>query len=779
MADCPDLFEVQKVLSRRTRKGHVQYLIRWKGYGSENDTWEPQGGLVACRIFVNLYNKRHGYPLMGAHGETIRPKKKPNSSKVAARARLNKAKGKKPSPHRKVVAKKHTKLKAYPVRSRENSLSESVNETNNLTKKGLDLEREIKPKSKLKEVKNKIDAKKVVKQRKKSDVSSLSGEKPKGLKTSKSTKVNVKDTDVIKVKVHKTSKQPKVKAVDSAKNKTDSNKKSKTNLDKTKAADAVDRIITKGKIKGKVAKLPKVRVSSSADESSDFDGESEDEDYIRYMLAPALLKKLETVDRELDSKQAALCPGGFSGPKRKKIKAKCDNKTLKILNKYKNFSQETVCNKKKSNCSGKCKKHGKVVRKGNVVRRGSDCSSRSKISPKAAGKLLPMKPLHVKTESAQPVSLPKAPKMQTDSKLQMPGVLDFATIYKTPPTSPHLARSSSNTPSRPSTPVHNGYFADLPTMPLVPTLPSSPSTDSYLSLITDLPQKLQATKLFRRVGSQAEDEAEVKRRVSVRQSESAFKYRDIVVKRCAHYTQIWLFTNTKFRNALNPHVFQELISAFHNAKHDDSRLVLLSGTGRIFCSGIDLFYLSSEDTKSAVNKMIASLREFIKTLISFPKPIVAAVNGPAVGLGAAILPLCDIVYASDKAEFYMPYTRLAQTPEGCASLMFPNVMGLPLANEMLLGGRKLTAIEAYQNNLVSQVYWPTSMMQEVIPKVESMASQSAKALEATKLMVRSHLKAKMDYTNESECNMLYESWLSTDFQRAIKKYLEEEEELLH
>jgi hypothetical protein len=151
------------------------------------------------------------------------------------------------------------------------------------------------------------------------------------------------------------------------------------------------------------------------------------------------------------------------------------------------------------------------------------------------------------------VSVPKAPVSKMESKLLIPGALDFTNIYKTPPTSPQLTRSSSNTPSRPSTPVHNGYFADLPTVPLVPTLPSSPSTDSYLSLITDLPQKLQATKLIRQVGSEVEEE-EVKRRVSVRQSESAFKYRDIVVKKCAHYTQIWLFTNTKFRNALNPHV---------------------------------------------------------------------------------------------------------------------------------------------------------------------------------------------------------------------------------
>ena len=68
-------------------------------------------------------------------------------------------------------------------------------------------------------------------------------------------------------------------------------------------------------------------------------------------------------------------------------------------------------------------------------------------------------------------------------------------------------------------------------------------------------------------------------------------------------------------------------------------------------------------------------RDFTNLMISYPKPIVAVVNGPAVGYGAAFLPLCDIVYASDKATFSCPYSRLNQTPEACSSFTFTQAMG--------------------------------------------------------------------------------------------------------
>ena len=76
------------------------------------------------------------------------------------------------------------------------------------------------------------------------------------------------------------------------------------------------------------------------------------------------------------------------------------------------------------------------------------------------------------------------------------------------------------------------------------------------------------------------------------------------------------------------------------------------------------------------------LRELTKTFINFPKPVIAAVSGAAVGMGLSLLSLCDVVYASDKASFYLPYSQLSQTPEGCASFTLPLTLGLPSVSEL-------------------------------------------------------------------------------------------------
>jgi len=74
--------------------------------------------------------------------------------------------------------------------------------------------------------------------------------------------------------------------------------------------------------------------------------------------------------------------------------------------------------------------------------------------------------------------------------------------------------------------------------------------------------------------------------------------------------------------------------------------------------------------------LLLFLRTFVNTFIQFRKPIIAAVNGPALGLGAAILPLCDVVWANEKAWFQTPYAAYGQTPDACSSFTFPRIMGL-------------------------------------------------------------------------------------------------------
>lgn len=293
-------------------------------------------------------------------------------------------------------------------------------------------------------------------------------------------------------------------------------------------------------------------------------------------------------------------------------------------------------------------------------------------------------------------------------------------------------------------------------------------------------EKRKASVIARRRLSQTEagsvdDDERIDRRQSTRQIENLYRYKEIVVKKCNGYTQIRFFTTTPSRNALNSKALKELTAAFTNAKKDDSKVVFLSGSGSMFCSGLDLMCLRKhnlEERKKAAKYLATNLRTFVDTLITFPKLIVVAVNGPAIGLGAAILPLCDIVYASDKAWFHFPYGSLGQTPECCSSYTIPDVMGMARASEMLYAGRKLTALEAYSCGLISQVFWPTSLMQEVVPRVQKLTTTSVKAMSMSKMLIRSQLKPKLEYVNERECSALQEIWVSPDFHRQVKTFLE-------
>lgn len=151
---------------------------------------------------------------------------------------------------------------------------------------------------------------------------------------------------------------------------------------------------------------------------------------------------------------------------------------------------------------------------------------------------------------------------------------------------------------------------------------------------------------------------------------------------------------------------KEVQSAMATAASDDSKLVLLGAVGSVFCCGLDFLHFIrrlTDDRKKESIKMaetiryhppvwspwqhtvteswprypvLFSLRTFVNTFIQFRKPIVAAVNGPALGLGAAILPLCDVVWANEKAWFQTPYTSYGQTPDACSSFTFPRIMGL-------------------------------------------------------------------------------------------------------
>ncbi|CAM1304042.1 Uncharacterised protein g3664 [Pycnogonum litorale] len=267
-----------------------------------------------------------------------------------------------------------------------------------------------------------------------------------------------------------------------------------------------------------------------------------------------------------------------------------------------------------------------------------------------------------------------------------------------------------------------------------------------------------------------EIQAPVKHRHSARQEQiSVFKY--IGIKRHNNFIQVILLNknNTAF---LSKQALNELKSVFTSAKMDPScKLVLLNGSGRVFCSGIDIASLCCRDNQKIATELSVLLRDVLKMLLNFPKPVIAGVNGSAVGLGVTILPLCDLIYASDKATFYTPYSKFSQVPEGGASFSFPHILGPAIASDMLIGGRILTAQEACQYGLVSQVIWPSQFMETLIPKVESLAAESSQGMEATKQLMKACYKSQLEAYIDKECCLLTEQWISPACQKSIQTML--------
>lgn len=263
-------------------------------------------------------------------------------------------------------------------------------------------------------------------------------------------------------------------------------------------------------------------------------------------------------------------------------------------------------------------------------------------------------------------------------------------------------------------------------------------------------------------------------RYNVRQNETNCRFRDIVVRKEEGFTHVLLSSQTTDNNALTPEIMKEVCRALGNAAADDSKLLLLSSVGTVFCSGLEPSYLIgrlSTDRRKESSRIADAVRDFVLAFIHFKKPIVVAINGPALGLGASILPLCDVVWASERAWFQTPCAALHLTPSGCSSYTFPQILGVALANEMLFCGRKLTAQEACSRGLVSQVFWPTTFNQEVMLRVKEMASCNAVVLEESKSLVRSIVMPVLEEVNEKECQMLKQLCSSTKGLEALFSYL--------
>ncbi|KAM6454717.1 enoyl-CoA delta isomerase 2 isoform 1-T1 [Liasis olivaceus] len=260
---------------------------------------------------------------------------------------------------------------------------------------------------------------------------------------------------------------------------------------------------------------------------------------------------------------------------------------------------------------------------------------------------------------------------------------------------------------------------------------------------------------------------------------SKSNYETLQVTTKDNITKITL-NRPKRKNAINVKMYNEIMEALDEAANDDSTLTVLTGNGDYYSSGNDLnnfANISAGGMEESAKNGAVLLKNFVQRFIDFPKPLIAVVNGPAVGISVTVLGLFDIVYASDRATFHTPFSNLGQTPEGCSSYTFPKIMGLTKATEMLLFNKKLTAAEACSRGLVTEVFPDSTFQKEVWTRLKAYANLPKKTLAVSKQLIRSTEKEKLHATNSQECECLMERWLSDECINAVMSFIQKKSKL--
>lgn len=288
------------------------------------------------------------------------------------------------------------------------------------------------------------------------------------------------------------------------------------------------------------------------------------------------------------------------------------------------------------------------------------------------------------------------------------------------------------------------------------SMPKETARQSYVDLVSSL-------------SSSSTSSSQVKPGADRKQQE----YENLVVTSEDGITKIMLNRPTK-KNAINTQTYQEIILALKAASKDNTVLTVLTGNGDYYSSGNDLTDFSGTTPggiEEKVKNKLVMLRNFVNSFIDFPKPLIAVVNGPAVGIAVTILGLFDAVYASDRATFHTPFSHLGLSPEGCSSYTFPKIMGPAKAIEMLVFGKKLTAGEACAQGLVTEVFPDNTFQKEVWARLKAYSELPANSMRISKQVIRNMEKEKLHAVNAEECSVLQERLLSDECINAAVNFL--------
>jgi enoyl-CoA hydratase len=198
-------------------------------------------------------------------------------------------------------------------------------------------------------------------------------------------------------------------------------------------------------------------------------------------------------------------------------------------------------------------------------------------------------------------------------------------------------------------------------------------------------------------------------------------------------------------NAANPELHRRLAEVWGELEGDpDCSVVVITGSGRAFCGGGDMTLLKRMNEDDAIRAAILrEARQIVERLIRFPFPVIAAVNGPAVGLGCSIAGLSDLVLIEESAYLADPHVSVGLVAADGGVLTWPSMTSLLRAKEYLFTGDRIPAREAVELGLANRVVPDGSSLDEALSLAERISRQPAQALIDTKRALNKPLERAM------------------------------------
>jgi 2-(1,2-epoxy-1,2-dihydrophenyl)acetyl-CoA isomerase len=230
-------------------------------------------------------------------------------------------------------------------------------------------------------------------------------------------------------------------------------------------------------------------------------------------------------------------------------------------------------------------------------------------------------------------------------------------------------------------------------------------------------------------------------------------------------------------NAWNKQFGLDLLAAVEEVRDDDAvRAVCVTGAGRGFSSGADLRDISDEQTPQGRPDVYKALTERYHPIITgirtMPKPVVAAVNGPAVGIGLSLALAADLVVAKESAYFLLAFVNIGLAPDGGSSLFVPERVGFTRAIEMAMLGERIGAPQAAEWGLINQAVADDAFDATVERLLDRLADGATAAYAGVKRQLNAWLYARMDAQLELEATVQGEMAHSDDFVEGVTAFLE-------